>query len=444
MKGRLQAFLRYVRGDLWRENLRALSGPRRVALLSLRVLHLAIGGFRRDRLTLHASALTFATLMSLVPALAITFATLKGMGREKDMIARVEEAIAQMPAEFQSYVNDSILRPISNLNFAALGGVGLIMLLVTVVSLLGSIEASFNTVWGVPRARTLVRKFTDYVSTMIIVPIFIVGASTIQVHTLTANLGPADFVLERVLKLSGLFSAWIAFSFLLKFMPNTVVRVLPAVVGGICGAVGWMVWQKLFVEFQIQLVASRNVIYGTFASVPLFLLWLYTSWLIVLLCAEITYGVQHCASYPGEPRAGESGMRARMGVAFSMLRRAVLAARNQAPRLETASFADEHRVPARLVQDIARALAAAGFMARVDTDQDVDPYVLTRDAELTGLDEVVAALMDPPREDGVRALPDGEPERLAGEAAARLATAYRGRTLAGLVDDAPSAPGAVS
>lgn len=211
---------RFAVHDVWDIELASLSLIRRLLVRIVRVGHLIVRGFREDELALHASALTFTTLLSLVPFLAFIVSLGKGFGAEEWLVGWVEGTFAEMPVKVQELVG-TILKIVQNTNFLALGASSIFLLLVTVIRMLGSIELSFNRVWGVTTPRNLIRKVKDYISTLVVVLVFMVAATTFSMEGLLAGWVPFASLSDLFFKLTPLLSAWIALSFLYAFMPNT-------------------------------------------------------------------------------------------------------------------------------------------------------------------------------------------------------------------------------
>ena len=298
---RLRQFLLH---DVWDIELSTLSAGKSLPIRLVRVAQLIIKGFTEDDLAVHASALTFVTLMSLVPMLAVGFALLKGFGFGQEQIDTLLQWKSSMPGQFQSFL-DSVLNIVNTTNFAALGWVGLGFVIFTAVIMLASMEVSFNRIWGITKMRSPLRQAANYISMIVLVPLLIGAASAVEASL--KGLVPilpesVSFVVHNLLRLTSFFMTWLAFWFLYMFLPNTRVRASPALISSLVGAILWLGWQKAYISLQMG-VARYNAIYGTFASVPIFLAWLYMSWVIVLLGAELAFALQNAATYRMESAA---------------------------------------------------------------------------------------------------------------------------------------------
>ncbi len=388
--GQLKNFLLH---DAWTTELSSMSGWHRLIVRFVRVGQLVIRGFREDDLTVHAASLTFATLVSLVPLLMIGFAMLKGFGGGEEASARMSELISGMPVQFRDFVQqmvDIVLRA----NFKTLGWVGVAVLFITVVQVLGSIEASFNRVWGVAAPRTLWRKFTNYVSIVVVVPVLVMTAfaitATLKNQVVSVHLEQWAWIARTLLRLTPLATVWLAFFFLFVFMPNTRVSRRAAASSAFLSALLWLGWQKIYINMQVGL-SRYDAIYGTFASIPIFLLWLSVCWMIVLLGSEIAFALQHHVTYHLERSAGQASMQAKVSLAVAAVLEAARALSGGRPVLNVSDYAHQHRVPVRLLNDLVGLLERGGLMAELADKPGA--YVLLRAPDHIQVSEVVNLLL---------------------------------------------------
>ena len=260
----------------------------------LKFIYFITVNFTIHKGSLRAAALTYTTVLSLVPFLAIAFSVLKGLGAQNAL----EPVLQQFAGDSEETIA-RIIAYVNNTNMKSMGAIGLVMLIVTVISLMGSIEEAFNAVWGVRETRSVQRRFSDYLSVVIVGPILLLAAtsmtSSLQSQWLlqwlihNTYLGDAILLIFRLLPY---LSVWIAMIFLYIFIPNTRIRFASAVTGGVVAGTAWELAQWGYFHFQVG-VANYNAIYGTLAALPIFLVWIYTSWLIVLFGLEIVFAHQH-------------------------------------------------------------------------------------------------------------------------------------------------------
>ena len=287
---------------------------------------------------------------------------------------------------------------VEQLNFGTLGGIGLLMLVWTVISVIGNVEQAFNRVWGVSETRPFFRKVTDYLAVVIILPFLAVAASSVPVlavleqkmASFDAAVGLsrfAGFPVFRVLWVLVILS--LGFCLVLRGAPNTHVRFRPALAGGFLAAVGFSVWLKLCLKLQIG-VAKYSQFFGTFAAVPILLFWVYVSWMILLVAAEVSFALQNADTYHLESGWTAPSQRARTLFAAALLRDLAHGMKEGGGPLDLVAWNREHRVSVRLVRDVAATLVRAGILAPVDGRHDV--YAALVDLQSWTLGDLVRAL----------------------------------------------------
>jgi len=283
---------------LWHQDPRQLNPVQAFLLRQLQTAALVIHDFLQDRCMMRASALTYSSLLAIVPLLALTFALLKAFGVQNSLEPLILEKLNVGSQE----VVTSILSYVNNTQVGKLGVFGLLFLLVAVISLLSNIEDSFNHVWGVKGMRPLIRRFSDYLSVLMVGPVLMISAmsmtSSLTSNRLVQRLIDMEVVGNLILtlfKMGPYLLMWIAFAILYVFMSNTRVEWPAAIAGGMLGGTLWQLAQWSYVNFQVG-VAKYNAIYGTMAALPIFMIWVYISWSIVLLGLEFTYARQNLQS----------------------------------------------------------------------------------------------------------------------------------------------------
>jgi membrane protein len=283
--------------------------------------------FFRTHLAIRASALTFAILLSLVPILALTTSILKGLGNDEQLkqaairfIDQVEgpilpaHPILETGAEKGQPTDtivathlhraiDIIFQYVDRTNFAALGVFGVLSLVIVTFLVLASIEEAMNVIWHTRKGRPLRRKVMDYLALLILLPLSlnialaaeaILANQKIMEH-LTAIL-PSPWILAFCIKLAPFISIVLTLMLMYLFFPHVKVKTSAACTGAIFAATFWFIFQKLYIQLQVG-VANYNAIYGSFASVPLFLIWLHIGWTFILLGASLAYAIQHHQHY---------------------------------------------------------------------------------------------------------------------------------------------------
>ncbi|MGM0440276.1 MAG: YihY/virulence factor BrkB family protein [Chlamydiota bacterium] len=308
-------FFSFITTDIWRINLRDLNKAPAVLLKQLRVVFLALRSFHEDRCYLRASALTFYSLIAIVPIFAMTLGVAKGFGIEERFREELFDKLYEHQ-EVASFVIDYAHRLLNHINQGFIAGVGVLILFWTVMKLLSNIEHSFNDIWGVKKSRGFVRKVSDYLSIMVIGPIFLIATSGFTVF-LASEM---QFVIERfpflstlnplfyfVLHLVPYLLLWMIFTFIYIVLPNTKVRSISGIVAGIVAGTIYQMVQWIYIKFLVG-VASYDAVYGSFAALPLFLIWLQISWLVVLLGAEVAFALENVESYEFESECSQASL----------------------------------------------------------------------------------------------------------------------------------------
>ncbi|MDP8262972.1 MAG: YihY/virulence factor BrkB family protein [Candidatus Ancaeobacter aquaticus] len=300
--------LKYITYDIWRIRLKDVPRSKSFLIKQLRVIILSVRGFADDNCTFRASALTFYTLLSIVPVFAMAFGIAKGFGFQKVLEKQLmqnfsmhDEVVSQVITFAQSLLN--------NTRGGMIAGIGVAVLFWSVIKVLGNIEKSFNEIWGIKQGRGIGRKFSDYLSIMLICPVLMIMSSSITVFLATqfeqltakfALLGMFHFLVVLLIKMTPYIMIWVLFTFVYIFMPNTKVSYKSGIIGGIVAGTIYQITQIGYIHLQVG-VAKYNAIYGSFAALPLFLVWLQLSWFVVLLGAEVSFADQNVDTYEFEP-----------------------------------------------------------------------------------------------------------------------------------------------
>lgn len=347
--------------------------------------------FSKHQGPLRAAALTYTTVLSLVPFLAIAFSVLKGLGAQNAL-----EPILQQIAGDSEETIARIVDYVNNTNVKSLGAIGLVVLVLTVISLMGSIEEAFNAVWGVRETRSIQRRFSDYLSVVIVGPILLLAAtsmtSTLQSQWMllwliqNTYLGDAILMLFRFLPY---LSVSIAMVFLYIFIPNTRIRFASAITGGVIAGTAWELAQWGYFHFQVG-VANYNAIYGTLAAVPIFLVWIYTSWMIVLFGLEIVFAHQHRGH--GLPGSSTFSMTvsARERLAVALLVQVGLHFQKGGHPPSSRLLADELDVPLLPLETVFDDLGRLGYL--VATSGGEPGWLPARDPSEVQVNDVIEAL----------------------------------------------------
>jgi len=283
---------------IWANNVRELPRWKQNTVQFLRIGHLVFHDLLEGQLTLRAMGLVYTTLLSIVPFIAISFSVLKGFGVYNQIEPMLLNFLAPL-GEKGVEITNRIIEFVNNMRAGVLGSVGLALLLYTAVSLMQKIEASFNYIWHVSRERRLTQRFSDYLSVILIGPVLIFAALGITASITSFSLVqhllqiPAIGTLFQIVsRFIPYFLVIVAFTFIYLLIPNTKVNFGSALVGGFIAGVLWESAGWVFASFVVT-SAKYTAIYSVFASLIIFMIWLYVSWLILLVGCGITFYYQH-------------------------------------------------------------------------------------------------------------------------------------------------------
>ncbi|WAC07759.1 MAG: YihY/virulence factor BrkB family protein [Thermodesulfobacteriota bacterium] len=375
IKKRIQKTRDFIKHDIWRIRRTKLPRGKSFSLHLLRVVTLSIRSFDEDKCSLRASALTFFTMISIVPVAAMAFGIAKGFGFEKMLVEQLRDKLSGHEDILAKVIqfSHSLLE---NTQGGVIAGVGLIILFWSVLQVLGQIESSFNDIWGIKEQRTIGRKFGDYLSLMLICPVIIILSGSVTVFITTqvtlitekvAILGNLRFLVFLLLKLLPYTLLWGVFTFLYIFMPNTRVRFTSGLLAGVITGTIYQVLQWVYIRFQIG-IASYNAIYGSFAALPLFMAWLQLSWRVVLYGAEISFAHQNVDTYEFEPDALQASHRIKTLLSLQITHHLIRNFIRREKPLTDSDISNQLEIPIRLVNEILFDLVKCRIVSVTDTE----------------------------------------------------------------------------
>lgn len=389
-----KGLMEFFATTLWEMEPEAYRGVRRHGVKYLQIMALVVKDFWDDQCLLRASALSFTSILSLVPFFALTFAVLKGLGVHN----KVEPLILDQVAAGSQEIVGRIISYINNTNMASLGAIGLVTLMVTVITLLGNIEEAFNVIWGVRETRSLYRKFSDYLSVAISGPLLLLAATSIttslQSQALVQWIMQTSYLGDPLLflfRLAPYLSIWVAMVFLYIFIPNTKVSFKSALIGGVLAGTAWQAAQWGYIHFQVG-VGKYNAIYGTLSVLPIFMVWIYTSWVIVLFGVEVVYAHQNIKTFRHEARSAAISHGTKELLTLAILLEIAESFYYNRPSWTPERLAGELDVPVRMVRELLDQLASAGYVA--ETAGESPFYLPARELEHIVVVDVLATLKD--------------------------------------------------
>ncbi len=351
--------------------MRELSPRDSFLIRQLRVLSLALRGVREDNILLRAPALTFYSMFSIVPVVALAFGIAKGFGLEMYVERQLEAALAGREEVF-NWVMDIVNTFFMQTHGGTVAAVGLLILLYTITMLLVNIEESFNRIWQVNKSRPWSRRFSDYFAMMFLAPLFFIMASAATVFLNTqiqqADNGLLNPVMLGFVRLIPYLLIWTIFTLLYIIMPNTNVRFSSAAIAGIIAGTIFQLVQWAYIAFQIG-AAKYGAIYGSFAAVPLLLLWMQVSWIVVLFGAELSFASQHVKNYEFETETKNISQLNKRILAVYILQRIVKNFQTGDPPMNSDQLSESLHIPNSLTRNILNDLEDTGLVATTDISQ---------------------------------------------------------------------------
>jgi membrane protein len=407
LRTRIGGVSEFLKHDVWRLEVGSMRLPMRFLVHTLRIVLVVVRNLSEERIHLRAAGLTFYSLLSVVPVLAMLFGLAKGFGLdrvlEQELLTRSEgqeEVVTRLIAFAQNLLETT--------QGGVIAGVGVMVLFWSVINIFSNIEKGLNEMWGVTQTRSLLRKATDYLSLSLFCAVLAAVSSTLMVLitsevTFFVNrvqlLGAASPFILAGLKLLPVMVTWLLFTLIYTAIPNTRVWISSAAVGGIVAGTTFQVFQRIYVGSQVG-VAKYNAIYGSFAALPLFLVWLQLSWLILLVGAQIAVAYQHL------DRLGYEANPQQLSPAFRRLLTVMVATRvvkefcSGSGASSAKALSSELNVPSLLLQELLKDLVTCGVLVEVKGMPNQDAlYQPATDPERMTIQFVLSKLEETGRDD---------------------------------------------
>ncbi|MCP4579649.1 MAG: YihY family inner membrane protein [Deltaproteobacteria bacterium] len=368
--------MRFFGEDLWRIRLDAIPWWKTLYIRPLRIVLLGFRAFNEDQCMFRASALTFYSLLSIVPVLAMAFGIAKGFGFQETLERQLHESFyghEEVIDNVTVFANSML----ESTKGGLIAGVGVLILFWTVIRVLGNVESAFNHILNFPKARSMGRKVSDYMATMFICTILLVLSSTltvviksqvttaVQSFSILGSVSPAIFFLMKLLPYCAI---WLLFTFLYMFLPNGKISLKFGLPAAIAAGTFFQLFQWAYLSFQIG-VTKYNAIYGSFAALPLFLVWLQISWLIVLFGAELLFSIKHEKDYEFAPVFSEISYRLKMTIMLQVVHFLVKRFCQGTPPVTSAQIVEALKVPKSLLKQILMETRAAGIVSEICPDK---------------------------------------------------------------------------
>lgn len=395
MKQQIAQLWKFLTYDIWRITEDEVNKTTFSLYNIIKTIYLCITRFTQDRIMNMASALTYSTLLAIVPILAILFAIARGFGFDNLMKSQIVDALggASETTEVIFQFVDSYLSEAKSGIFI---GVGLIMLLWSVLNLINNMEMTFNRIWQVKKARSVFRMTTDYMSMLLLMPILIVvsGGLSIFMSTMLKNVEGYTLlapIIKFLVRLIPFVLTWFMFTALYIFMPNTKVKFKHALIAGVLAGTAYQFFQFIYINGQLS-VARYNAIYGSFAALPLLLLWIQVSWTICLFGAELTYAGQNLRNFSFDKDTRNISRRYHDFVAILILSQIAKRFANNKEPYTAQALSEECQIPISLTNKVLYELENVKLIHEVSSDEKSEEIAYQPSIDINKLN--VALLFD--------------------------------------------------
>ena len=365
----------------------------RWATRQIKLFILTIKGFGEHDILIRSAALTFYTLMSIVPIAALIFAVVKGFGMESNFKV---DLLMTFP-EYQPIIEKILTFATDLLNHTqggVLASVGFITLIWAVIKVFGNIERAFNHIWEVKKQRSITRKVSDYITVIFIAPmLWIISNSLAILIKAELSIYTGHTITEVLYWIGSIVSMWLMFTFIYYVMPNTKVKVTGALMAGIIAGTVFQLFQIAYIFLQSH-VTSYNATYGSLAALPLFLIWLQSSWQILLSGAELSFAYQNMSRYEQERESTHISYDNRTKVMIASMLTIVRNFINGNGATSAEAVAEDLDLPGRIVRDVIFTLEEAGQLLPVknDIDEKVTLYAPAKDIHKTTIFDIINSI----------------------------------------------------
>ena len=373
--------LKQIEQKVWNVRTADLPKSKAFPLAIERVLLLTSKNFVKNKCALRASSLTFLTLMSVVPLVALLLGIARGFNFEEMLREKLVESFVgqEEVAEWILSFADTTLKVAAG---GVITGIGVGMLFFTALKLLANIESSFNDIWGIKQGRSMLRKLSDYLTLLLLCPVFAVlllGLNTFGMASIEGAswLPGRGYLLDAIRYVFPVVLSWVMFFFLYLFIPNTRVKPKAAFAGAVLTGTLLIATQYIYMFLQ-TILTSYNKVYGSFAALPFFLLWLQASWTVILLGAQFAFAVQNVNYFEYYPGDYPLCMHYRSICAIRIMKLLGEAFDNRTGSVNVTDISDKLEIPIRITRAVLYDLITAGLVIEVTNDRRKDDAFMTK------------------------------------------------------------------
>jgi membrane protein len=392
--------INFIKEDIWLLHEQKLPLFKAAIIKSLKIVILSVQGFSRDLCPLRASALTLYSILSIVPVFAMLFGIAKGFGFETMLEKRLLEQAPDQDAMVLQLISFA-QNLLESTKGGVVAGIGIIVLFWTIINVIGNIEESFNYIWKIGKGRSISRKFSDYLSLMLLAPVLLIASGSIAVF-LDTKIAWLISVIElpefgiwlvvNALSLSPLALMIALFTFTFIFMPNHKINYKAGIIAGIVTGVMYYLLQGAYLSLQIG-VSKYNAIYGSFAALPLFVVWLQMGWMIVLFGCEMAFFLQNYEIYRNDNRYSDLSFSLKKVIALQIAHLIIKNFIQSNNPLTAAEIAAKLVIPIAIIQPVLSELMASHIIVEFrDQDEEDEVYQPAVDINILTIAYIINAL----------------------------------------------------
>ena len=390
----------FIKEDLWLLHEQRLPLFKAAIIKTLKIVTLSVQGFSSDLCPLRASALTLYSILSIVPVIAMLFGIAKGFGFETMLEQRLLEQAPDQDAMVLQLISFA-QNLLESTKGGVVAGIGIVVLFWTIISVIGNIEESFNYIWKISTGRSISRKFSDYLSLMLLAPVLLIASGSITVF-LDTKINWLITVIElpefgtwlviKALSLSPLALMIALFTFTFIFMPNHKINYRAGIIAGIITGIMYHLLQGAYLSLQIG-VSKYNAIYGSFAALPLFVVWLQTGWMIVLFGCEMAFFLQNYETYRNNNRFSDLSFSLKKVIALQITHLIIKNFIQLNNPLTADEIATKLVIPIAIIQPVLSKLIVSHIIVEFkNQDEDDEVYQPAVDINILTIAYVINAL----------------------------------------------------
>ena len=407
----------FIKEDIWLLHEQKQPLFKAMLIKSLKIIILSVQGFSRDLCPLRASALTLYSILSIVPIIAMLFGIAKGFGFE----TMLEQQLLEHAPDQDTLVIQLISfaqNLLESTKGGVIAGIGIVVLFWTIINVISNIEESFNFIWKIGKGRSISRKFSDYLSLMLLAPVLLIAASSMTVFLKTkitwliTVIHLPEFgtwLVLRGLGLSPLALMIVLFAFTFIFMPNHKINYRAGIIAAIVTGILYHLSQWAYLSLQIG-ASSYNAIYGSFAALPLFVVWLQVGWMIVLLGCEVAFFLQNYEIYRNNNRFSDLSFSLKKVIALQITHLIIKSFIQLDNPLTATEIATKLVIPIAVIQPVLLNLIASHIIVEFKDPDDVNDEVYQPAVDINRL--TIAYIINALEQCGQNHLPDINQERL--------------------------------